>query len=351
MNILIKESSDKANALDIAQGACFGKLKNEQKLAIVELVRRFGGAATDAVLDPVMQIFTEPSIYGFISYRLNKKCVIIFGDPICRASDKSLLSNAFHLFMEKQGKSITYIGASEDYAKWAIKHTCHVLIGFGKELILDPSSNPRERPGTHGSLVRRKVKQAVREGVTVLEYLTSDPMVELGIKQVGTAWVQGRQGLQLHISNVYLFDNRLGKRWFYAKQGEHIIGVVSLNQLQEHKGWLLNHLMVIPDAPKGTSELLVISALEALEKEECKFVSVGIVAAAELGEIIGLGKFSTWITRNGFMIAKKIIQLEGLNTFWGKFHPESKPLYILFSKSRIGFAELTSLKLALSGTT
>lgn len=350
MNILIKESGDKAHELDIAQGASLGTLSNEQKLAIVELVRRFGGCTTDAVLDPVMQIFVEPGIYGFISYRLNKRCAIIFGDPICAASDKALLSTAFHSFMEKEQKSIVYVGTSEEYAKWAIKHTCHTLIGFGEELILDPSSNPRERTGTRGSLVRRKVKQAVREGVTIHEYITRDPVIELGIEQVGAVWLQGRKGLQLHISNVYLFDNRLGKRWFYAKQGEQIVGVISLNQLQEHKGWLLNHLMVIPSAPKGTSELLIVSTLEALEKEECRYVSVGIIASNNLGEIVGLGKFSSWIARKGFIIAKKIGQIDGLNTFWGKFHPESKPLYMLFSRNRIGFSELMSLKLALSAS-
>jgi len=351
LNILIKESGDKPNELDITQGAFLGKLQPEKKLALLELVRRFGGATTDAVLDPVMQIFTEPGIYGFISYRINKKCAIVFGDPICAANDKIVLSTAFHLSMEKQGKSIVYIATSEEYARWAIQHTCQALVSFGEELILNPSSNPRERSGTRGSLVRRKVKKAVREGVKIDEYLPKDPIIELGIEQVGATWLQGRKGLQLHISNVYLFDNRLGKRWFYAKQGDRIVGVITLNQLQAHNGWLLNHLMVVPNAPKGTSELLVISALETLAKEECKFVTVGIVAATELGEIIGLGKFSTWIARKGFMIAKKIVQLDGLNTFWGKFHPESKPLYILFSKNRIGLSELISLKLALSGTT
>src|SRR5262249_1208591 len=150
---------------------------------------------------------------------------------------------------------------------------------------------------------------------------------------------KSRRGLQVHISNVYLFTNRLGKRWFYAKLGDQVIGAIALNRLHSKNGWHINHLMVIPDAPNGVPELLMISVLELLEKEGCPFATVGSIASEKLGEIKGLGRFFTMVARTIFNTANKLIQLEGLNTFWGKFHPKSRPSYLIFSRNKIGIRE------------
>ena len=56
------------------------------------------------------------------------------------------------------------------------------------------------------------------------------------------------------------------------KRQDTIVGTVILNQYKGHKGWFLTNLMEIPGAPHGTSELLVVSALETLANEGCTFV-------------------------------------------------------------------------------
>ena len=316
---------------------------------VVEMVRRWGGCTTDAVLDPAMKFFSTPDVEGIVSYRPEWGCAVVYGDPICAPENMATLATAFHRFTKAENRVVVYIATSKAFAYWAVEKVCSSLVEFGRELILDPSMDPRKRTGDNASLVRRKVKQAAREGVVVHEYKGNDPALEREIVQVGDQWLQGRKGHQVHISDVYLFDNRPGKRWIYGKRGDKIVAVLTLNRLDEQKGWLLNHLMITPDAPNGTSELLVVTALEILEKEGCRFVTVGTVTVPELGEIIGLGKFSTWLARSGFKAATKVVHLDGLYTFWGKYAPESRPAYLLFSRKRIGFREILGLKNALYG--
>jgi lysylphosphatidylglycerol synthetase-like protein (DUF2156 family) len=317
---------------------------------IVELVRRWGGSTTDAVLDPTMQNFQCPGIQGFVGYRLELRCAICFGDPICAPSDKEQLAMAFHRFADENGYCVIYIAASQEYAHWVITHLSGAIIEFGEELAFNPPRDPRKNSGTYGSLVRRKTKQAARQEVTIHEYIPHDAAIENAIEHVKMSWLKSRRGLQVHISNVYLFTDCNGKRWFYAKQRDRVIGVIVLNQLQSKNGWLLNHLMVMPDAPNGVPELLMSTVLEVLEKEGCPFATVGSIASLELGEIRGMSKFAASITRITFKIASKIICLEGLNTFWGKFHPQSKPAYLIFSRKRIGIRELMGLKRAMNNT-
>ncbi|MGE0670645.1 MAG: phosphatidylglycerol lysyltransferase domain-containing protein [Parachlamydiales bacterium] len=319
------------------------------RLQVVEQVRRFAGATTDAILDPCMEIFKTSDICGFIAYRMEAKVLIVFGDPTCEGKDKGPLAAAFDQFAKEQGYKVIYVSASKSFAQWASEHLCETKIEFGEELILDPFRAPEKESGTYGSLVRRKIKQSIREGVTFHEFLNDDPHLQQAFMRVGELWLQGRSGPQFHISNIYLFDDVAGKRWFYAKKGDQIVGVITLNQLQTHQGWLLNHLMLTKEAPNGTSELLIVSALETLRNEGCHYVTVGMASLKELGEIVGLGSFSTWVARLGFKIARKIAHLDGLNMFWGKFTPRREPSYLLFSKNHISIREIIAIRRALNG--
>jgi lysylphosphatidylglycerol synthetase-like protein (DUF2156 family) len=317
--------------------------------AIVEMVRRWGGLTTDAILDPSMTTFIAPGIQGFINYRIEAGCAVVFGDPICAGADLPSLTQAFHRFIKDQGKQVIYVAASQAFARLAAQDINGAFIEFGKELIFDPTSDPRKKTGEQASLVRRKVKQAIREGVVIQEYVTPDAALQQAIEQVGILWLESRRGLQMHISNVYLFEDAVGKRWFYAKLGERVVGVLCANQLQAHQGWLINHLMITPDAPKGTSELLMVSLLEALEKEGCRFATVGTVTLPDLGEIAGLSAFSTWVARKMFKLATRFVKLDGLNTFWGKFSPETnRPTYLVFSRKHIGLREVMGLMRTMS---
>lgn len=322
------------------------KLEDERQL-LIQRVRRWGGSSSDAILDPVCKIFTSPTIEGLIGYRVELNCVVVFGDPICAPIDRQLLVQAFHDYY-KESHNIIYVMASEEFSKWGIEHGCRALIEFGQELIMDPHADPRARQGTHASLVRRKVRHALRAGVQVKEYVGFDKKLEEAITQVGISWLQSRRGPQVYISHVRLFADRFGKRWFYAQQGDHIVGVLLLNQLQAQQGWLLNHLMITPDAQHGTPELLVVTALETLQQESCHFVTFGSSPAKQLGQVVGLSKSSAWLSRQGFKLANKLFHLHGHNMFWEKFHPESKPTYLLFHQSHIGWRELLGLSRALN---
>jgi lysylphosphatidylglycerol synthetase-like protein (DUF2156 family) len=222
------------------------------------------------------------------------------------------------------------------------------MIEFGEELYLDPFANLIDRHGTHGSLVRRKVRHALKEGTSVKEYFPYDAQLELAIEKVGVSWLASRRGPQVHISHLYLFNDRAGKRWFYAKKGENIVGVAVLNQVHARQGWLLNHLMITPEASNGTPELLVTSILEILRQESCHFVTVGASPAEKLGDIVGISKFSSWIMTLVYKTAYKIFHLKGHKMFWGKFNTQAGRSYLLFSQPQIGMRDLIALMRALN---
>lgn len=311
----------------------------------VDLIRRWGGSASDAVLDPACKFFSIHDVDGLIGYREESGCVIAYGDPVCSPNDLQKLIDGFHHHFHP--KNIIYITATKDFVDWAMEHGCHSYIEFGEELIIDPFDDPREQHGGNASLVRRKVRHAFKEGIVVKEYTDEDPKIKKDIEHVGLTWLESRSGPQIHTSNVFLFSHEKGKRWFYAEQKGKIVGVLVLNQLQAHQGWLLNHVMFTPEAAHGCPESLVVAALDALREEGCHFVTFGAVPAKALGQIVGLGKFSSGLARLTFNVARKIFHLDGRKKFWSKYHPQSKPLFLLFRHSNIGLQEIRALVRAL----
>lgn len=310
---------------------------------VVRSLRFWGDIASDAILSPGTAIFQIQDIEGFIGYRLENQCAIALGNPVCKQKDFARLALAFNDFCKRQKYSCIYVFATGEFANWAMDNFSEVHVEFGNEVFVDPRIDPRSHKGEHASLVRRKVRHAEKEGVTVSEFLDDSEEIKQALIAINKGWIENRKGPQVYISNVLLFDDSFGKRWFYAKQGDKIVGVVVLNELRWRNGWLLNHLMFISDAPHGTPELLVVTALLALGKEEYSLVTFGNVAGDFL-EIKGLGKVATWIAKNSYLAIRSLFHLQGHMDFWDKFNPQSLPSYLLFCSRSIGLKELLALR-------
>lgn len=315
---------------------------------LVKLVRKWGDVNTDALLEEDCHHFFIPEVEGFIGYKIKSSHAVVFGDPVCSPQDKLVLAKAFDEECQKMNLRVIYAIVSRDFAEWSSENLSAIVIEFGTKFAFDPHDHPTDHTGSKAILVRKKVKHALSEGVVVKEYLGDDPSIQKQIEGLAADWVHKRQGLQVYLSSVTLFKNSYGKRWFYALKDNQIVGLLMLNELQSQKGWLLNNMMMINDAPKGLSELLVISTLETLDQEGCRRVLVGPVPSKQLGSITGLGKIRSNLLRFMFKIAKRIFHLEGHVTFWDKFQPQYESSFIIFPHKNLGYSSVKALLQALN---
>jgi lysylphosphatidylglycerol synthetase-like protein (DUF2156 family) len=311
---------------------CVKDLMPHDRALLVKQLRRWGDLNTDAILDCECKRFSTPNIDGFIGYRLESNCAVVFGDPICEQDNQLELAQAFKDYCKEQNWDIIYTIISQKFANKLKEKSKGIFIQFGNKLILDPFPNHLERTGPNGVLVRKKVKHAHKDGITVQEYLGQDPHLEEAIQQVGKNWLTSRHGAQIYISHLNFFNDREGKRWFYALKDDKIVGFLILNEIQENRGWLLNNLILSPEASSGVSELLITSALHALEAENCRYVAIGPVTAKEIVSIMGTGKITSSFLRLCFKTALKMFHLDGQRIFWDKFLTVNEPSYLMFEK-------------------
>lgn len=302
----------------------------------------------ESILDPTCHIFSVPKVKGLIGYRNNRKCVVVFGDPVCAPEDRDHLVNSFHAYCEQKGKNVIYLVASEFFAQWMYEEQSSGLITFGEELFLDPQCDPKERSGKKGISLRGKLRHAQKQGVSVHEYKGEVPELEHKIQDVAAQWLKNRQGPQIYISPVRLFAERWGKRWFYCTQGDRIIGSVVLNRLQAKEGWALDRIMTLSNAPQGTSELLVASVMETIAHEGCRFLTFGATNGTAMGAIKGFSRCTSFLAHHLYKASLRIFNLDRRGKYWEKFHPQRTPAFLVFKKPHLGYHEVTGILRALN---
>lgn len=312
-------------------------------LTLTDYIQQYGTAASIALFDPAFKIFKIDSINGIIGYRPEGKCAVVFGDPLCAEHDRAVLTDAFHEYCKNNNMSIVYTAVSDQFRQWAMQGWCKAAIQMGHEIILDPLKDPRNLPGPHANLLRRKIKKSILDGVYVHEYTTYDSSIEYEMNQVAHAWLAHRHGPQIYYAQTNLFADKPSKRWFYAQQGEAIIGVLVINRIDAKQGWVINILMKNPDAPSHVSEYMVLCAMDALRVEGCRYLSTGPLPSPHLGTVQGLNPVYCALTKMSYAIAKKIFNLNERQRYWKKFEPRKEPSFLLFSNSRIGYKELKGI--------
>jgi lysylphosphatidylglycerol synthetase-like protein (DUF2156 family) len=314
------------------------------RVGIASLVQRYGGAVSTALLDPTCTVFRAPDIDGAIGYRHAMGCAVVLGEPVCAERDKAQLAHAFREFCVARGWYTVYAAANERFAQWAVGQG-YSAVGFGTELILDPRRDPAQ--GHAGRELRKKVLRAAREGLELEEYRPGavwDVELERAMERVAAAWLAARRGPQIYVARVNLFGERSGRRWFYARTHGNVVGVLSAVWLQTRAGYLLEHHLVAPDAPIGTSEVLVTRALEAFRRDGCECATFGPAPAAELGHVWNLSPWSERLARAGFRAAGRLFHLDARTHYRRKFRPaREEQSFVLFAERRVGLRSIVGI--------
>lgn len=308
---------------------------------LVKEIQEWGGCISELLLESSPQVFYLPHLAGCIGYYLKYKCAIVVGDPVCPSENIEPLLEAFQKDCQENKLKIIYFVASESLTERIFPRYCPIKIQVGEELVYDPFHDPLLNPKAHK--LRNKVQSAKKNGLTVGEYTHPDLEIEQALSQVAKDWGENRNGPQMYLGDLQLFNFREGRRWIYIKNQERFLGVALLKKMDAQQGWLLKFHIVLQDSPRGTSELLMVSLLEILRNENCHFLTFGIVPTATLNNIEGLGTISKWIAKKYFAATNWFFHLNNRMVFWGQFQPATKPAYILFSTEDLTLSELYAL--------
>jgi lysylphosphatidylglycerol synthetase-like protein (DUF2156 family) len=304
-----------------------------------ELLRRYAGPVSHAVLNPPYQRFHLPHIEGFLGYVLYGKTAVVMGDPLATDANKPHFVEAFRKFTHQKGWRTIYAVTSERMGDYIDNHG-GALLQFAELLITNPQEKLYLR--IKGNRLKGKSNTARKGGVTVREYR---PDLEENCEQFESSaiaviqrWQSARKGYQLFLEVPRLFEHRLGCRWFIAECEGQLVGILYLLKIGDFDCvYTIDLVLSSPGAPNFTNELLILSAMDVLGGEGVTRLSLAVGPSRSLGEIRGLGPLSTRLAHFFYDWANRLVPQHGKQFFWEQFGViDRKPLFLYFDQPRIG---------------
>lgn len=314
------------------------ELVMDERIRERELFTRYGSAGSEAMFDYPCYFFQIPHLMGMIAYRVEFKCAVVFGDPICPVDELMELVEAFHKYCREVRLNVIYVIVSEKFKKM-IENRCKIFFQVCEEIILDPQF---DQHSSHR--MQNRMDKATKHGLSFHEYLPVNKELEKKLLEIGKEWQASIKGAHLFLGHLNFFESYIGKRWFYVQDGEDMTSMVMLSQINAQGGWLLKFLATVPDAFPGTSEYLMFSLLKKLREESCLFLTKGMLPVDSLNEIQGISNLSQFFLKKIYKLISLIFRFKKRKEYWQRYHPKYSPAYLIFLNSKIGFNEIRALK-------
>jgi phosphatidylglycerol lysyltransferase len=144
-----------------------------------------------------------------------------------------------------------------------------------------------------------------------------------------------------------LFDRRL---WIAERDGQ-AVGFLLASPVPLRRGWLIEQFVRGRNAPNGTTELLLDTAVRALAAEGAEYVTLGLSPLSRAVTQSPPPPASVRLLLEVVRVqGRRYYNFEGLDRFKRKFQPEGwEPIYAITDRRRISVGTLYVIAGAFSG--
>ena len=297
----------------------------DERTRALELVLRHGSSATASqTLHSGLQRFWDGTD-AFVAYADTGRAWVAAGAPVTTAARRSEVVSAFLSAARAAGKRACFFAVDEplfDSSGEAL-----VSLSIGEQPVWDPRTWTASL-ARHRSL-REQLRRARVKGVRARELDSSQlgaSSVREQIESLCERWLSSRRLAPMaFLVKLEPFASTATRRTFVAEQNGRIIGLASLIPVPARGGWFLEHLIRAPDAPNGTSELLVHSVMAWAERQRCAWLTLGLAPLS--------GRLPT-LLRLIRDASRPLYDFPGLRAYKAKFRPRFwQPAYLCYPRS------------------
>lgn len=306
--------------------------------ALQILMAEFGRGTNSSFLDDTYSIYLRDDDRAAICFKVIKKVAVIYGDPLCAGDEVGHVFEEFCSLCEQQRWNVAVVGAGPPLTAYAKTQSWRTM-EFAVEQIFNPMTNT-VLDETSGKTIRRTNRKLVLDGTKLHLYepcrgIQAQRQREL--MKVYNAWREDRDRRNIPqaysaIINPFAMPNVT--RYLYTTgRGGKPNSLAGLIRLGANNGYLLEPCIQLPDAPKGITSFLVTHAMGLLRDEGVTYMTFGLEALPELGEITLMPSLIEDTSRRIYRTTFDTLGLRGRKVFHESFHPEKDqgvPLYLIF---------------------
>jgi phosphatidylglycerol lysyltransferase len=303
-----------------------------QRSRVLELLRRHGYNATS------FQVLEGGFVYWFgvadacVAYVDTGGAWVAAGAPIAAEDVLGDVAQAFVRAAAQAGRSVCFFATERRFVE--LGAFAHLLIGE------QPVWDPRHWEATlrASSSLREQLRRARAKGVSVERapseaFATPGAPLRLELERLIETWQLSKAMPPMEfLVRVAPFEFATERRLLVARQGERIVGLAAVVPVYARGGWFVEDLLRTPDAPNGTTELLVDAAMRDAAALGSGYLTLGLAPlAGDVPLLLGLAR----------RYAAPLYDFRGLGAFKAKFRPsEWVPIYLSHPRAQSSWAAL-----------
>ena len=299
------------------------------------------------ILNPGFELWfsrVHPAVVGYV--RAGDRWVV-GGAPIAADADLQAVANEFERDAAARRAGVVYFGAEGRLEALYRGATTHNSILLGAQ----PSWEPAHWSlviATHASL-RAQLHRARNKDVSVALWPTERAEHNPDLKKLLREWL-GTRGLPpLHFLVEPETLGQLGdRRVFVATRRNIPVGFLVASPIAARNGWLTEQFVRGHDAPNGTAEMMIDTAVQWVAEQGADYVTLGL---APLSERAGKMTSQSLLIRLGFRWVRahgrRFYNFAGLDSFKAKFCPDRwEAVYAISNERRFSIRSLNAIAAA-----
>jgi phosphatidylglycerol lysyltransferase len=275
-------------------------------------------------ITPGARLWSSPSIDGAIIYSEFGHVWLAVGDPLASAEETCELAQRFIMAARKQRRLAAFVPTTTRFAQEGAQ--CGLIaVKVGAAPYFDLQTWAPH--GDRAKKMRAGVNQACRAGITIEPVATPSEEIKKEVAALCQSWLkQCRTATNFGWLFVLdPFQQAELKRFFAARDDRgRLVAFLAASPIPVRKGWYLEDVVRLPNAPQGTADLLVVEALKRLAAEGAKVATLGTSPLARDGEQLTPAGEYPLSERMLHMTAshlQRFYNFEGVRRFKAKFVP------------------------------
>ncbi|AKU92259.1 DUF2156 domain-containing protein [Vulgatibacter incomptus] len=285
----------------------------------LEILRAHGWNATSfQVLEPGVDYWFDGSD-ACVAYVDTGRAWVVAGAPIVAEDRMGEVARRFEEEARRRGRRVRYF-ATEDRFHQRIRLS---RLRIGEQPVWDPAE--WEETLRASASLREQLRRSRAKGVRVRlvpaeEIVEPDGEVRQAIDRLITRWMRAKQMAPMgFLVAVHPFSFSSERRYFVAERAGAVVGFLAAVPVYARGGWLFEDLLRDPQAPNGTTELLVDAAMRTIAAEGSRYATLGLAPLAGA---------SGWLLAAA-RLTRRLYDFGGLRRFKARLRPSRwEPIYL-----------------------
>jgi phosphatidylglycerol lysyltransferase len=287
---------------------------------VLRLVRQYGWNATSfQVLEPGFRHhFAGPD--ACVAYVDTGRAWVAAGAPLCDPAAFADAAASFVAAAHAAGRRACFFGTEERFVRSVPLRSLLV----GEQAVWEPGAWDETLARTRSlreQLRRARAKRVRVRTATVTELTDPAAPAHQAVDRLVRRWLGSHELAPMgFLVQVDPFTVRDDHRLYLAELDGQVVGFLAASPIFARRGWLLQAFLRAPEAPNGTSELLVDTAMRAAAAGADELVTLGLAPLA--GEVAAPLR---WARSAGAVL----FDFGGLRDFKAKLRPQRwDPVYL-----------------------